>query len=269
MLSTRISSRFAVATRYDRSSLEVLDWHEHHNLSFCFVMKGNYHEITPRGSSICRFGDVVIKPAHLRHQNTFGEAGAVCLLLEISEELLEQSNELFEPEVGGPVRDHQLVRIGLELHQELQSRDSLSSVMLEGIALRSVVSALRFARKRPSKQAQVDAIRELLDNGLGSAEITRQYFTSSERKTARRVFQELEGCSMNTYALRRRALRALAELLNTDYSLAEIARRCGFYDQAHLTKVFATLFGVTPGRLRSRGTSGAKTIGTEVRKLLR
>jgi AraC family transcriptional regulator len=269
MLPTRISSRLAVATRYDRTCSEVLDWHEHHNLSFCFVMKGNYHETTPRGSFVCRFGDVVIKPAHLRHQNRFGEFGAVCLLLEISEELLEQSTDLFEPELDGPIRDHQLARIGLELHQELHSTDPLSAVMLEAIALRSVVSGLRFARKRPKKLAQVDAIRGLLDDGLGAAEITREYFTSGERKTVRRFFHEMEGCSMNTYALRRRALRALAELLNTDYSLAEIAHRCGFYDQAHFTKVFATLFGVTPGRFRSRGKSDAKTIGAEIRELPR
>lgn len=253
MLPTRISSRFAVATRYDRTCLEVLDWHEHHNLSFCFVMKGNYHETTPRGSFQCRLGDVVIKPANLRHQNTFGEVGALCLLLEISEDLLEHSADLFEPELEGPIRDHELARIGLELHQELQSTDPLSPVMLEAIALRSVVSGLRFARKRPNKQAQVDAIRGLLDDGLGVAEITRQYFTPSERKTVRRFFHEMEGCSMNTYALRRRALRALADLLNTDHSLAEISHRHGFYDQAHFTKVFAGLFGVTPGRLRSRG----------------
>jgi hypothetical protein len=36
--------------------------------------------------------------------------------------------------------------------------------------------------------------------------------------------------------------------LNTNHSLAHIAHRCGFYDQAHFTKVFAKLFGITPGR---------------------
>jgi hypothetical protein len=38
MLTPRISSRFALATLYDREPLEVLDWHEHRRLSFCFVM---------------------------------------------------------------------------------------------------------------------------------------------------------------------------------------------------------------------------------------
>jgi AraC-like DNA-binding protein len=186
----------------------------------------------------------------MRHQNVFGQLGAVCLLLEISEELLEQSTKLFEPEFHGPIRDHQLARIGLELREELQSADRLSPMMLEAIALRSIVSGLRFASKRPNRQAQVRAIRELLDDGLGPATVTRR-FTVSERKTIRRAFNEMEGCSMSTYALRRRTLRAFEELLNTDDALAEIAHRCGFYDQAHFTKAFATLFGITPGRVRS------------------
>jgi hypothetical protein len=104
-------------------------------------MKGNYRETTSRGSFTCRPGDVVIKPRNMRHQNTFGQLGAVCLLLEISEELLEHSTELFEPEFHGPIHDHQLARIGVELHEELHSADRLSPMMLEAIALRSVVSA--------------------------------------------------------------------------------------------------------------------------------
>jgi AraC family transcriptional regulator len=248
MRTQRITSGLAIATRYDRICLEVLDWHEHHNLSFCFVMKGNYQETTPRGSFTCRPGDVVIKPANMRHQNTFGQLGAVCLLLEISEKLLEHSTELFEPEFHGPIHDHQLARIGLELREELQSVDRLSPMMLEAIASRSIISGLRFARKRPRRQ--METIRGLLDDGLGPAELTRRYFTASERKTVRRLFHEMEGCSMAIYALRRRAFRAFEELLNTDDSLADIAHRCGFYDQAHFTKVFATLFGDTPGRLR-------------------
>jgi AraC-like DNA-binding protein len=205
----------------------------------------------------------------MRHQNMFGKLGAVCLLLEISEELFEQSTELFEPELHGPIHDHQLARIGVELREELRSADRLSPVMLEAIALRSIVSGLRFARKRPNRQAQVEAIRGMLDDGLGAAQLTRRYFTASERKTVRRLFHEMEGCSMATYVLRRRALRAFEALLNTDDSLAEIAHRCGFYDQAHFTKVFATLFGVTPGRLRSSGELGARKLDHELAKQYR
>jgi AraC-like DNA-binding protein len=252
MLTPRISSTFALATRYDRKPLEVLDWHEHRNLSFCFVMKGSYQETTRHRTFTCRPGEVVIKPGDRRHQNKFSRLGAVCLLLEISEESFDHSAGLIERELNGPIHDYHLARIGLELREELQAHDSLSAIMLEAIALRTVVSGLRLVRDRSRKQAQVEAMRESLDARVGAGDLTAACLTVSERKSAHRLFYEMEGCTMNSYILRRRTFRAFAELLNTDHSLADIAARCGFYDQAHFTKVFATLFGITPGRLRSR-----------------
>src|ERR1700687_5075 len=103
MLTPRLSSRLALATRYDRKPLEVLDWHEHRNLSFCFVMKVNYQETARHRTFTCRPGDVVIKPGNMQHQNTFSQLGAVCLLLEISEESLEQSKGLIEGELNRPI----------------------------------------------------------------------------------------------------------------------------------------------------------------------
>ena len=106
--------------------------------------------------------------------------------------------------------------------------------------------------KRSKRDAQVEAMRELLDAGVAAGALSQRFLTARERKTARQLFCETEGYSMSTYALQRRAFRAFGEVLNTDHSLAGIAHQCGFYDQAHFTKFFATLFGLTPGRLRSR-----------------
>jgi AraC-like DNA-binding protein len=204
------------------------------------------------GTFTCRPGDVVIKPANKRHRNSFSHLGAVCLLLEISEELFEHSPALVEAELKAPIRDDHLTRIGLELREELKSADSLSPIMLNAIALRGLVSGLRFVSKRSKRDAHVEAMREMLDAGVAAGDLSQRFLTARERKTARRLFYEMEGCSMSTYVLRRRAFRAFAEVLNTDHSLAEIAHHCRFYDQAYFTKAFTTLFGVTPGRLRSR-----------------
>jgi AraC family transcriptional regulator len=251
-MTRRISSHLVLATQYNRSPLEVLDWHEHHNLSFCFVLKGTYEEITRDRAFTCRPGDVVIKPPKMRHQNLFGRVGGVCLLLEISDELIKSSAGLVEPETQGPIHDLHLTRIGLELCQELLAADRLSPIMLETIALRSLVSALRFTKRRSTKDSEVKTIHELLDAGFGATALDNRYLTVQERKSMRRLFYETQGCSIRAYISKRRAFRAFGELLNTSDSLVDIAHRCGFYDQAHFTKVFSTFFGITPGRLRSR-----------------
>lgn len=252
MLTPRVSSRFALATRFDRRPQEVLDWHEHRNLSFCFVMKGNYRETTRHAAFTCRTGDVVVKPGGKPHQNRFGQLGAVCLLLEISDRSSEHSTGLIERELNGPIHDYHLARIGLELREELQAIDTLSATMLEAIALRTVVSGLRLARERSKAKTHVEAIRESVDARLSTGDLVAPCLSASERRSVRRLFYEMEGCTINSYILRRRAFHAFSELLNTDQSLSAIAHRCGFYDQAHFTKVFATLFGMTPGRLRSK-----------------
>jgi AraC family transcriptional regulator len=251
-MTRTISSQHVRATWYDRKSLEVLDWHEHRNLSFCFVIAGDYEETTRRQTFTCRPGDVVVKTADVRHLNTFGQRGAVCLLLEMSNEFLEDSMGSIEPEINGPLHDYRLARIGLELREELRVADRLSPIMLEGIALRSLGSLLRLEKGKSERPTEIEAMRALLDAGSSVDDVIQKYLTANERKRARRLFCEIEGCSINTYALRRRAFRAFEELVNTDDSLAQISLRSGFYDQAHFTKMFATMFGITPGRLRSR-----------------
>jgi AraC-like DNA-binding protein len=70
---------------------------------------------------------------------------------------------------------------------------------------------------------------------------------ASEKKSVRRLFYEMQGCSMSSYILRCRAFRAFAELLNTNHSLAEIAHRCGFYDQRILRKFLQCCSASHPG----------------------
>lgn len=252
MPTAELSSRFALATRYDREPREVLDWHEHRTLSFCFVMKGSYQETTRNRTSTCKTGDVVIKPGGRRHQNIFGELGALCLLLEMSEPAPGPSTGLIERELHGPIHDYRLARIGLELREELQAPDSLSAMMIESIALRTAVAGLRLVKERSKSRVHVEFLREALDASVDAGDLSAPCLNASERKSVRRLFYEMQGCTINGYILRRRAFRAFSELMNTDHSLGDIAHRCGFYDQAHFTKVFSTLFGITPGRLRSR-----------------
>ena len=245
----RVASPQVEAIRYSRHAGEVLDWHEHSSLSLCFVLQGNYEETIRDRTFLCRSGDVVIKAPDVRHLNTFGTRGAVCLLLEISDRFLRDHDGFGEPALAGPVQDHQLTRIGLELHEELQIADELSPIMLDSIAMRSLVSMLRVGRAESQRRLQLEASRELAKNVEALA---ARCLTESEKQNARRAFHGTDGSLSHSYALKRRAFRAFDELLNSERSLADIAIRAGFYDQAHFTKAFAKLFGVTPGRVRSR-----------------
>src|SRR5262249_48117289 len=65
-----------------------------------------------------------------------------------------------------------------------------------------------------------------------------------------RPFRESTGLPPHQYILRRRVERAKMLLFNRHLSIAEIALRCGFYSQSHLTTAFHRLTQVTPRDFR-------------------
>lgn len=65
----------------------------------------------------------------------------------------------------------------------------------------------------------------------------------------RRVRQTL-GCTAHALVMRRRVERTEALLRGSDLALKQIASRCGFSDQAHMTRSFRAHVGVPPGAYR-------------------
>ena len=65
-----------------------------------------------------------------------------------------------------------------------------------------------------------------------------------------RAFKARAGCAPHHYVLRRRIEYVRQLLSDRKLSLADIALRAGFADQAHMTATFARMTGTTPGKLR-------------------
>lgn len=76
-----------------------------------------------------------------------------------------------------------------------------------------------------------------------------------------RQFRRSTGLSPYQYQLRIRVERAQSLLSQSpERSLTDVALECGFYDQAHLTRVFRRYVGVTPGRFRARFKSSTPRV---------
>jgi len=73
----------------------------------------------------------------------------------------------------------------------------------------------------------------------------------SESQFTRR-FTELFGITPARYLTRIRINAACGLLTRTDFDLTAIAERCGFHDASHLSKLFKSQMGVTPGEYRAR-----------------
>jgi len=72
------------------------------------------------------------------------------------------------------------------------------------------------------------------------------------QRRMRRVF----GISPTQYLLRERVDRAARLLADGDEAIATIAARCGFYDQAQLTRHFGRFIGLTPAQYRAEQRTG-------------
>ncbi len=70
------------------------------------------------------------------------------------------------------------------------------------------------------------------------------------RRTFSATFKEATGLPFHQYVLRMRVDRAVELLCTTDLSLSDIAMRCGFAHQAHMSRMVSRLKGEAPGTIR-------------------
>ena len=94
----------------------------------------------------------------------------------------------------------------------------------------------------------IDYVETYLDHDLSVDELAR--VATMSRSTLARAFRASTGEAVWAYVRRRRAERARELLATTTLPIAEVARRCGFASQPHLTRVFKAVFGITPGSVR-------------------
>ena len=88
-----------------------------------------------------------------------------------------------------------------------------------------------------------DAYRPIKIDALGrGTQLSAGYFS--------RAFKRSVGCSPQSYISLTRLRRAQDMMLSSDQPLSQIALACGFYDQAHLCKVFRRLASESPNAWR-------------------
>ncbi|MGW0995075.1 AraC family transcriptional regulator [Streptomyces sp. NPDC002523] len=163
--------------------------------------------------------------------------------------------ELIGPAVDGPdLRDPLLrLRVG-QVHAALgrpgDELEAESRLALVGARLRDHLRRREPEAARPDP-ALAHSLRELLDErvseGLALAEAARLLHAHPAHLV--RAFSTAYGIAPHQYLTSRRVGRARRLLLD-GVAPGEVAVATGFCDQAHLTRHFKRLVGITPGRYR-------------------
>jgi YesN/AraC family two-component response regulator len=149
----------------------------------------------------------------------------------------------------------------LELIQEAQSSEELVDILYRMVDdMTGQISPFKGVRHAlPLRRAEC-FIRENYTRKVRLKEVadvsglSAPYFSS--------VFKEEMGENLSDYLNRLRVDRAAKLLLDTDFSLSEIAGSCGFEDQSWFSKIFKNYTGLSPGKYRDNNrTPGTALLG--------
>jgi len=109
-------------------------------------------------------------------------------------------------------------------------------------------SALHGGLSKRKLKRVIDYIQSHLDHEIRLDDLAKQLNLS--RYHFSRLFKASIGLSPYQYLIRKRVELAQGLLKNRDLSIADIAYRCGFSSQSHLTRHFKQQTGTTPNRYR-------------------
>ncbi|MEU2775156.1 AraC family transcriptional regulator [Streptomyces sp. NPDC007162] len=158
------------------------------------------------------------------------------------------------PDLRDPLLRQRVGRLHTALARPGDELEAESRLTLIGERLRDLLRPrpdTRPATRRRPDPALACTLRELLDErvteGLALEEAARLLYAHPAHLV--RAFSGAYGIAPHQYLMSRRVGRARRLLLD-GVPPGETATATGFYDQAHLTRHFKRLVGVTPGRYR-------------------
>lgn len=138
---------------------------------------------------------------------------------------------------------------------ELQARDPLSDLALEGLALEALTQFARMAGTQARMPRWLPKVCEFV-----RVNATRSFSVSEVAAAVGCRPEEIDPAVRTRFGLslaslaRHYRLDTAARLLRTDtLSISAIAADCGFSDQAHLTRAFKAAYGMPPGAFRRAG----------------
>ncbi|WCK68769.1 helix-turn-helix domain-containing protein [Agrobacterium tumefaciens] len=133
-----------------------------------------------------------------------------------------------------------------DAERRLSEAGNLGSAALADIASKSTMGGLApWQIKRVTDHIEANISEKLcLDRLAALARLSTSYFTAAFRRNF--------GISPYAYITRRRVEFAKQQMAEGSLPLCEIALECGFADQAHLSRVFRRVTGMTPTAFRQR-----------------
>jgi AraC-like DNA-binding protein len=244
----------------------VYPWHSHEALCLGLVVDGAIGLRTKRRSGLARRGSfVLINSDELHYGSPAAREGWRCRTIHIQPSAIRTTAQeitsiasSFEIAFQGPTLDDpHLARDLLRLHRLSErggaslERQSLIVSVISWLLANHAETRLHVegAAKEP---VAVLRAREYLDENLSDKVKLDDLAAFAGLAPFRllRAFHRAVGLTPHSYQMQAR-VRLAHSLIRQQQSLADVAVAVGFADQAHLTRVFKSIMGATPGQFRA------------------
>ena len=230
--------------------------HFHTRACFYTVLEGKCTESFEKTTIESDRHAMVFRPAGEPHSNKVGNVATRCFLIEVENQWLEQIRE-YASFLNDPVtvQNNSLTNIAMRLRREVRHPDPITPLAIEGLLLEIIAEACRKRTRSSGLQPPrwLERTREMLHERFlepltlseiaGIVGVHPVYLAS----VFRRYFQ----CSLGEYRRQLRVEFTCAEIAKTDTPLSQIALAAGYSDQAHFSRTFKRLTGMTPTEYRA------------------
>lgn len=246
----------------------TLPWHEHERLQVSACLSGSVVETSPDGDVEIGAGFTLVRPAHTMHSNLFGRQHLRALVIEIDDETIERF-PVFAGLTESPrlVSNARLTSLSRRIVGELRHSHPASRMAIEGLALQLLSVLIREKAMEELKPEWLwEAVQWMRDHELESIGVKElsQRFGVHQAHFAR-MFKRAMHVTVAQFVRRLRIDRAAKLLGETDKGISQIGFDCGFSDQAHFTRAFTAVIGVSPGTYRRMVRDEMVTSGDEGR----
>jgi AraC family transcriptional regulator len=231
---------------------DTLPMHAHERTILAIILEGGFDLRFPARHYECPAGTLFVEPAGERHANNIGSSGARVMVLEIPhgalrEDLRAGANMLDAPSAR---RRGDVLALARQLGRQAGGDTGASPADVEALAWELIGAATDAEPVPGARGAWVESVRDLLhahlDRPFRVSDLARQ--VGVHRVHLGRVFRERYGESLGDYHRRIRIEWAAGQLAAGAMTISDVAQRSGFADQAHFTRFFKRVKGMTPVR---------------------
>jgi len=248
----KVSFDKIVLTQYDYT-IEKTPWHYHENPYFMFVLHGNMIDCNKKVKSLLPPGSLMFNNWQEGHFGVRHSNAAAGFHLEFEKSWFKKNGVDWDVFEGSQLIKNPLIHLPFaKLYHEFIMADPYSEVSTD-LLLLQICDALGTAKETSYTRMPewVVKLKELLQ--YDTASLSLQYLSEQlgiHPVHISRAAPKYLSTSLGDYIRQVKVKRAIPLLLDSNYSLTQIAYEAGFSDQSHFNHVFKCYFDVSPGRYR-------------------